>query len=407
MAVRKRKNTSGKIVWCYRFNAPGSTRENRKEIREFGFATKEEAITAEAERRTKEQEKYELAKAGSAVALAPPKTLAMLLDEFMRQHAREKLAPKTIERYQEHILSLDKGLLAMALPDIKPLHLSREWTRLLKSGGHHRKTKEPRPLGAKSVRHIAGMISSAFNRAVIWGLVSINPVRASEPPRPSKRRASALTVEEQDALIAGATGPWCITAFLKVGAALGARRGEVLALRWSDISGSRVRIERSLTQTREAGVEFKGTKTGESRTVVLTGDAMATLEEHRIQQDAHRQRHGQDYRADLDLVFANPDGTPLSPNSISATISKLFRRLGIPKPKGNALHLLRHTMTSQMLAAGVPVAVVSARLGHKSIRTTLDIYSHMITGQDEEAVQKWEEYQRQCREAAGATKTVQ
>jgi integrase len=85
----------------------------------------------------------------------------------------------------------------------------------------------------------------------------------------------------------------------------------------------------------------------------------------------------------------------------------MFRRLGIPKPQGSALHLLRHTVTSQMLAAGVPVAVVSARLGHKSIRTTLDIYSHMITGQDEEAVQKWEEYQRQQRLASSAAQRVQ
>jgi site-specific recombinase XerD len=139
----------------------------------------------------------------------------------------------------------------------------------------------------------------------------------------------------------------------------------------------------------------------------LTGDAIATLEERRIQQEVHRRKYGPDYRADLDLVFANPDGTPLKPNSISSTVSLMFRRLGIPKSKGNALHLLRHTMTSQMLAAGVPVAVVSARLGHKSIRTTLDIYSHMITGQDEEAVQKWEEYQSQQREASTASKRVQ
>ena len=75
--------------------------------------------------------------------------------------------------------------------------------------------------------------------------------------------------------------------------------------------------------------------------------------------------------------------------------------------KGSALHLLRHSMSSQMLAAGVPVAAVSARLGHKSIRTTLDIYGHMIHGQDEEAVRKWEEYQRQNREASQPTKSIQ
>lgn len=63
------------------------------------------------------------------------------------------------------------GLLAMPLGEVTPLHLSREWNRLLKSGGHHRKTKQARPLSAKTVRHIAGLVSSAFARAERWGLV--------------------------------------------------------------------------------------------------------------------------------------------------------------------------------------------------------------------------------------------
>ena len=109
---------------------------------------------------------------------------------------------------------------------------------------------------------------------------------------------------------------------------------------------------------------------------------------------------GSAYRADLDLVFANPDGTPLKPDSISASVSALFKRLKIPKPKGAALHLLRHTHTSVLLAEGVPLPAVSARLGHSSVRTTQEIYAHMITGQDEEAARKWEEYQKLNRPAA-------
>ena len=87
----------------------------------------------------------------------------------------------------------------------------------------------------------------------------------------------------------------------------------------------------------------------------------------------------------MDLIFANPDGTALKPDSISATMSALFKRLEIPKPKGVALHLLRHTMASQMLDGGVPLSAVSARLGHSSIRTTAEIYAHVIHGQDDEA----------------------
>jgi site-specific recombinase XerD len=105
------------------------------------------------------------------------------------------------------------------------------------------------------------------------------------------------------------------------------------------------------------------------------------------------------YRNDLDLVFSNPDGSPLKPNSISATVSALFKRLKISKPKGGSLHLLRHPLASQMLDGGVPLSVVSQRLGHSSVRVTADIYSHAIHGQDDEAVRRWEEYQQRNRPA--------
>jgi integrase len=405
MALHKRK-LHGKIVWRYKFDAPGSTRENRIIIEKSGFASKEAARNGEAERRVEEQQKFELAKAGSGVAASPPKTLKMLLEEFLRQHAEEKLSPTTVQGYRNKLALLDAELLAMSLFEITPLHLSREWTRLLKSGGRDRKTKERRPLGRKTVREVAGMVSAAFNRGIIWRIATGNPVKASEPPVPKKHKACALTVAQQDLLIESATGPWCIKAFLRVCAALGARRGEVLALRWSDIQDGRASIERSLIQTR-AGLQFKGTKTETPRTVVIPAEALETLELHRKQQDGFRRQFGPAYRSDLDLIFCNPDGTPLKPDSLSSTIGELFSRLGIPKPKGSSLHLLRHTHVSHLLASDVPVPAVAARLGHSSIRTTLDIYGHMIHGQDEEAVRKWEQYQRENRAANQASKTVQ
>jgi integrase len=396
MPVHKYKR-NGKVTWFYKFDMPGSSRGDREIIQKSGFATRGEAVEAEGTRRIEEQQKREFAKAGSGVAAAPPKTLEMLLQEFHQQHAQEKLAPKTVERYREMGACLDPGLLAMPLVDVRPLHLSREWTRLLKSGGHHRRTKERRPLSAKTVRLIAGMVSSAFNRAVIWGLVAVNPVRASEPPKPKKRRAAALTLAQQEQLIAGACGPWCMKAILQIAGFTALRRGELLALRWSDIHGSLAEIEQSLTQTKDGGVAFKSTKTEEPRTIVLPGEALLALEDHRQQQDAFRQQYGASYHREHDLIFCNPDGTPLKPDSVSGTVSRMFRTLKIAKPKGDALHILRHTHCSEMLDNGAPVAVVSARLGHKSIRTTLDIYGHMIHGQEEEAVRRWEARRKERR----------
>jgi Phage integrase, N-terminal SAM-like domain len=134
----------------------------------------------------------------------------MLLEEFFRQHVEKKLAPKTIERYHDQAASLNPELLAMPLADITPLHLNREWNRLLQSGGRTLRDKTPRPLSGKTVRSIAGVVSSAFHRAVKWGLVAANPVSNSEPPVPKKHHGMALLPTEQMLLIESAASPWCL-----------------------------------------------------------------------------------------------------------------------------------------------------------------------------------------------------
>jgi integrase len=315
----------------------------------------------------------------------------MLLEEFFRQHVDEKLAPKTVERYHEQAAYLHQDLLAMPIAEIRPLHLNREGARLLKNGGHTRKDRTPRPMSAKTVRNIAGVISSAFARAIRWGLVSTNPVTNSEPPRVKKHYGIALTAVQQEMVIEAASEPRCLPAFLEIYAGTGARRGEVLALRWADLQGGRATIARSLTQTKK-GLEFKGTKTERTLLVKVPKSTLAALEAHRIRQDEFRRQFGPDYQAG-DLIFANPDGSPLKPDSVSAAVSMLFRRLKLPK--GASLHSLRHTHTSHLLADGVPLPVVSARLGHSSVRVTAEIYSHMIHGQDDEAAERWDEFQRQ------------
>ena len=191
MPVFKRKYKSGTVLWYFKFQPPGAARGTLP-IRKFGFKTKQAAIDAEAERRIDEQRKFELAKAGSGIAAPIPKTLAMLLEEFLTEHCEKKLAPKTVERYREQAACLDPALLSMPLDAITPLHLSREWNRLLQSGGHTRRDKTPRPLSAKSVRNIAGVVSSAFLRAVKWGLIGVNPVANSEPPIPKKREGDGV-----------------------------------------------------------------------------------------------------------------------------------------------------------------------------------------------------------------------
>jgi integrase len=128
---------------------------------------------------------------------------------------------------------------------------------------------------------------------------------------------------------------------------------------------------------------------------MLPDSVVVELRDHRARQSAFRRQFGPDYRADLDLVFANPDGTPLKPDSVSASVSLLFRKLKLPK--GTSMHSLRHTHASELLDIGVSLPVVSARLGHSSVRVTADIYSHAIHGQDDEAARRWEDYHQRNR----------
>jgi integrase len=207
---------------------------------------------------------------------------------------------------------------------------------------------------------------------------------------PKKHYGIALTPTQQDLLIKSATSPWCLPTFLEMSAATGARRGEVLALRWSDIQDGRAIIARSLTQTKHV-LEFKGTKTERPRPVSIPAGTLVALEAHRKRQDEFRQQFGPDYRTDLDLIFANPDGSPLKPDSVSAAVSLLSRRLKLPK--GASLHTLRHSHSSHLLADGVDLATVSERLGHSSVRVTAEIYSHALRGRDDDAARRWERLQ--------------
>jgi integrase len=390
MPVKKRSYRSGKTVWYYAFDALGSTRTDRRQITESGFETKREAEEAEAKRRTEEQERSKAVKAG-CVDAPLPNTLAMLLRDFLAEHAEKRLAAKTVERYREQTAYLSPELLAMPLREVTALHLSREWNRLLESGGHHRRTKAPRPLSAKTVRNVAGVVSSAFARGIKWGLVPFNPVTHSEMPTVRRRKGIALTPAQQRLLIDSAKGAWCLPVFLELSAATGTRRGEVLALRWTDVQNGEVIVSRSLSQTKR-GLAFKGTKTDKERPIALPKSAISALETHRTAQNPFRKQFGTDYRADLDLIFANPDGTPLRPDSVSASISALAKRLKLPK--GASLHTLRHTHGSHLLAAGMELPAVSERLGHSSVYVTATVYSHRIKGRDEEAARKWEKFQK-------------
>jgi integrase len=117
------------------------------------------------------------------------------------------------------------------------------------------------------------------------------------------------------------------------------------------------------------------------RSIALDSVTVAAIRAHRQAQASERLAFGPAYQ-DHDLVFAHPDGSPQDPDVISQTFERLIRHAGL---RSIRLHDLRHTHATLALQAGVPVKVVSERLGHSKASVTQDIYQHVIPGMQEEA----------------------
>src|SRR5260370_10511879 len=160
-------------------------------------------------------------------------------------------------------------------------------------------------------------------------------------------------------------------------AATGMRRGELLGLRWRDISLDGVRLSVRQQFTRQgSGLGFGQPKSKKSvRTIDVDEETIALLREQHERQRFDRRAWGTAYRADLDLVFCRPGGSPEDPNKIGRHFARRVRDLAtLP---AIALHGLRHTHATLLLEAGVDVKTVSERLRHDSVQTTLELYGHV------------------------------
>src|ERR1017187_7654871 len=283
MSVKKKLLSGKAFSWGYEF-AIGS-RGDRQRYKQGGFATRSEAINAESAKRL-EIERGETTKDTS--------TLGAAIEKFFADRG-ETMSPKTLDRYRELADYLSPNLMAMPISNVRAMDLHEEWRRLLASGGHDRQhgiiptvpcpscgaeVRQPcrddeaalhrahdvrrndwlawqvahpetaRPLSAKTVRNIASVVSSACSWAVLYGLISTNPATASRPPGGRKRKDLALAPSQVALIVKAAPATWLMD-FLEVEAGLGIRRGEALALRWSDIVDGEASITRSLCQVRQ------------------------------------------------------------------------------------------------------------------------------------------------------------
>jgi integrase len=243
-----------------------------------------------------------------------------------------------------------------------------------------------RGLADSSVRQIHWILSGALDRAVRWGWIAVNPARQAEPPalpRPDPRPPSA---DEAARLVEAAWSSdpeWGALVWLAM--TTGARRGELCALRWSDVDldNAVLVVRRALFLDEDGRLSEKGTKTHQQRRIVLDSETIDVLREHLDRCHSHVGALDIELPADAYVFSRSPDGsTSLIPDSVTQRYERMARKLKIK----TTLHKLRHYSATELIAAGVDVRTVAGRLGHSGGgATTLRVYAAWTSEADQRA----------------------
>ena len=243
--------------------------------------------------------------------------------------------------------------------------------------------EENAALSSKTVIEHHRLIHTVLEQAVKEGLIPFNPASRADLPKAEKKEVnyfSSATVEGIRDALEKEPMKWKVLTHLFL--ITGARRGEILGLKWSavDWKGNRVHIVNSILYSADRGIYEDTPKTETSiRWVTLPGETMALLRSWRMQQDGDRLKLG-DYYHDQGFVFAQDTGEPMHPDSVTDWMKKFSERHGLPHINP---HAFRHTMASMLYFNGVDSVSISKRLGHAQVSTTANIYAHVMEEADQ------------------------
>jgi integrase len=256
-------------------------------------------------------------------------------------------------------------------------------------------------LKPNSVRLIRATLGVALGDAVRTGIIVRNPVDVAERlvVAGSAVVDDVLSADDACHLLAAARGDR-LEALGAVLLGTGLRKGEALALRWSDVdlTTGTVRVERTL-QRLAGRLMFGPPKTRSSvRTVTAPAFVVEALRRHRATQREEKLALGPDW-AEVDLVFTTIVGTPVDPRNCQRWWDRMCKRAGIGKRRP---HAARHSTATAALAAGMPVTEVSAMLGHSNSATTLKVYAHATADGGAKVAAALDEWLRSASGGAGS-----
>ena len=327
-----------------------------------GFATKEEARSARDKARTE---------ARTGVFVAPTKITVQEHFESWWEIKKEKVKPTTAENYR---FLLDRYILprlgSQLLKDLTSVKIEKMLIDLIQN--HSEST----------VRLVSIVLTQGLERAVKDRLLPLNPAKGIERPKGKKRVVTPYTSGELKLLLEKLESHR-LFAFFRLLAYTGGRRGEILALRWSDLDFEKATLAISKNRTRigKSVIEQDSTKGGDGKRIVqLDSETLRLIKDHRRRQIEERMKAGSLWQ-EANYIFTQENGLPLDPSTPYQLFKKTAKRLGF---RSESLHSIRHLHATELLNSGAGVHLVKDRLGHSDISTTLRIYAHIRPEQKQE-----------------------
>lgn len=307
-------------------------------------------------------------------------TVGEYLETWIAAHEVE-LKPSTAKSYRDNIERYLRPRIGRErLQSLSPSRLSLLFRDLYETGG-----KGGKPLSPRTVEFARAVLRRALQDAVLDRHIEVNPVVGTKRPRTVKPKHTTWTGGQVRDFLAGLDEDHRWTPLWELAAGTGMRRGELLALRWSDVDldAGIIHVGRSVTQVQQSRI-YGTPKNYEKRDLAVDEHLIGTLRAWRKRQIAERLAWGASYAGTEDLIVRWDDGRPVLPDYISRIFGNLTRGLDVPRLK---LHELRHTHATLLLRDGVPVHVVAKRLGHKDPSVTLNVYADAIPDDDGRAVE--------------------
>ncbi|OLO35912.1 hypothetical protein BTR23_16340 [Alkalihalophilus pseudofirmus] len=346
--------------------------------------------------KTKKEVELELAKFVTEIQtgnyITPEKMqFTKFVDEWKEKYGKKQLSPKTYETYLGYI---NKRIIPtfghLRIDQVNTFHILNFLDELQNDGV--RGDNKEGGLSSGTIQYYHRILRNIFKRAEEWKVIKESPVKNVKKPKVVQRPSQVydeLQVNELMSALQKVNIKWKL--IVSIAVTTGMRRGEIVGLTWDDIDLEKGKfyVKNSLTYTKEDGHLLKETKTKNSvRTITLAPSVTSLLKKYKNIKNKEKLSLGEKWEGgELFLVFSQWNGKPMHPSSVTTWWSRFLERNELPKI---TFHELRHTSATLMINRGNHMKLISARLGHSNIGTTMDLYGHALESADEKIANEFE-----------------